>query len=120
MLDIGRFEALAQAIGRNDCCQVVDVFLGQARTLFETMRQEVADGDPETLARAAHTLKGSAVNLGALRLTELSGELVALARNEDRAGFRRLLSEVEGACRELGKELRRVLAEWAVDGQILR
>ncbi|MBV8951495.1 MAG: response regulator [Actinobacteria bacterium] len=59
---------------------LVDEYLNDATRLLASLRAAVAEGDPETIARAAHTLKGASANLGAAHLAELCARLEALGR----------------------------------------
>jgi HPt (histidine-containing phosphotransfer) domain-containing protein len=62
------------------------------------MRESVASGDTEALWRTAHSLKSSAGVLGAVRLSELCGEIEVASRG---AGIRRAGPLVETIGREV-------------------
>jgi|GEM_PF-1463314 PAS domain S-box len=55
-------------------------FTTEARRQLGLLREAVAEGDPQAIERAAHSIKGSSANLGATRLSELAGHLEELAR----------------------------------------
>ena len=55
-------------------------FTAEAWRQLEVLRESVAEGDPQTMERAAHSIKGASANLGATQLSELTGHLEALAR----------------------------------------
>jgi HPt (histidine-containing phosphotransfer) domain-containing protein len=69
------------------------------------MRRAIDERDINTLARSAHTLRGSSSNLGAVAVAEAALELERLARSEelDSAGeqFKVLESEIERLFSEL-------------------
>jgi two-component system, sensor histidine kinase and response regulator len=54
---------------------LIDMFLPNAETLFAQMRAGIAARNPGELEIAAHSLKGSASNLGATELTRLCKQL---------------------------------------------
>jgi len=59
----------------------VAMFTKNASLLLAELRVAAANADPERLATAAHQLKGSAVNAGAVPLSCLCAELETLVRN---------------------------------------
>src|SRR5262249_43629326 len=58
-------------------------FSAKAPEHLATMRDGLAAGQAEAVERAAHTLKGSAAQFGALRLSEECGAIEAFAREGD-------------------------------------
>jgi PAS domain S-box-containing protein len=74
--------------------RLIDSYLSDAPTLIRAIKQAAeADNRPD-LARAAHTLKSSSANLGALGLSNLCGELELTARNAN-GDTRQLVADVE-------------------------
>lgn len=59
---------------------VIDMFLEDAPLQVDAMRTAVATGDAEWLMRAAHTLKSTSLNLGALSLASVAGEIETCGR----------------------------------------
>ena len=58
-------------VGQPDAFEsLTTLFASSAVVLLETLREALASGDAEALGHAAHALKGSAANLGALRLAD--------------------------------------------------
>ncbi len=57
--------------------EVVELFLEDGPVRLEALRSALEEGVGESLARAAHTLKGTAANLGAQRLRQRCEELEA-------------------------------------------
>ena len=70
-LDAGDGELLAA---------VIREFVNDATQLLDTISAAIAEGDPHTVERKSHTLKGASLNLGAVTLTDLCGKLEALGR----------------------------------------
>ena len=73
------------------------------------MHEAMAEGDPETVERAAHSVKGSSANLGATRLTELCGRLEAFGRAGALGDVGTLVDEIDAefarVCAALDTEL---------------
>jgi HPt (histidine-containing phosphotransfer) domain-containing protein len=75
--------------------ELVDLFLEGAPPRLEQIRQAINDGP--MLAFHAHSLKSMSLNLGALRIIELSQKLEDLGRARNVHGAPALLSELETA-----------------------
>jgi signal transduction histidine kinase/DNA-binding response OmpR family regulator len=80
---------------------VVDAYLASSEELERELREATATDAPERLARAAHKLKSSSAQLGALRLASLCKELEALGRSGATAGAAEIVAR-------LGAELEQV------------
>jgi len=91
--------------------ELAEAFQFETPPLLETLRQAVAEGQPEQLRRAAHNLKGSSNNLGARTMAALSAELETLGKNGTVAGaagvVTRLEQEYQRVCRALATEIAR-------------
>ena len=100
---LDRLAALGAATGRDVVQPVVERFLTEAPRRLAEMRQALAKGDGATLVFAAHSLKGSSAQLGALLLAELCGEIEAggIALAAGRGG-------AETTLEEIARELERV------------
>jgi signal transduction histidine kinase/DNA-binding response OmpR family regulator len=85
--------------------QLVEAFESEAAEELEQIRSAVADADATGLVRAAHRLKGSALNLGCHAMADTAGELESLGRSGETAGadtlFERLHDQFEGTVAEL-------------------
>ena len=86
--------------------EMIALFLSVAPERMATARQAHEARDLPTLERAMHSLKGSAAQLGALRLQRLSGEGERLARLETLGGVPILMQKLD-------EELARV-REWLI------
>ena len=63
------------------------LFVASGEELLETLRHALACGDDVAIGHVAHTLKGSAANLGAVPLTEACRQLeAALSSGTDVVG----------------------------------
>ena len=85
---------------------VIDAYLTESPTLLENIRRAVADKDPKSLQRAAHTLKGPSHSLGCARVFECCWQLEQLGRNESTTGASQLLATLETEMEQLLEALR--------------
>ena len=60
--------------------EVVEAFLGDSPPRLQALRASLDRGDAEALGRAAHSLKGSSGNFGAMRMQTLCADIERLAR----------------------------------------
>jgi signal transduction histidine kinase/CheY-like chemotaxis protein len=91
--------ALARARGKRPLLRkVADLFLADCPGLLEQMRGALAAGDGPTLERAAHRMRGSAANLSAGRVDDLSGRL-------ETAGSEGRLDGADSVCDRLELEI---------------
>ncbi|MBB4127673.1 signal transduction histidine kinase/CheY-like chemotaxis protein/HPt (histidine-containing phosphotransfer) domain-containing protein [Xanthomonas translucens] len=77
VLEIAVLDELRELAGSATTAQIVDLFLDDAPQLIQRLEQAAAIPQPDPLRDAAHTLKSSAANVGALALS------AAAARIED-------------------------------------
>lgn len=78
-LDSGRLEDLQASMG-DDFTELIDVFLQSATELVDGLRDAAGSGDARAVFRAAHTLKSSASNVGAIELSRLARRLEVAAK----------------------------------------
>jgi DNA-binding response OmpR family regulator len=86
--------------------ELIDIFLTSAPELMQQMRRAVEDEDAAALHKAAHTLKGSSGQMGALRMQELCGTLETLAATGSLVGVEAPLSEVSVSFERAVSELK--------------
>jgi len=102
-LDPGVIERLRQLTppGEPDVlAEVLGIFLEEVPRRIQRLRIALAAGDIVEVARSAHSLKGSAGNIGAADLYDICTRLDAQARDGDLTGAGTLVDEM-GA--EFGK-----------------
>ncbi len=83
--------------------ELIDIFLDDTPVRLKSMQEAVLGGDAEGSEAAAHALKSSCAQLGALRLSEL-------CRQVEMAGKARDLTGMTDVAREAGEEYERVSA----------
>lgn len=76
---------------------LVELFFSRVPILIAEMMDASANGDAVVVAKSAHTLKGTAGNLGAVRLMKIAETLEHLGRAGKLDEAPRLLSEIQSA-----------------------
>jgi HPt (histidine-containing phosphotransfer) domain-containing protein len=88
--------------------KLVETFLRSASDIRVRIREGAASSDADTVARAAHQLKSSSAQVGAVRLSAVSKDLEASAREGSLEAVNALLDrferEFESACEALATE----------------
>jgi CheY-like chemotaxis protein/HPt (histidine-containing phosphotransfer) domain-containing protein len=85
--------------------ELVDLFRSDGGARLAALQASSVTGDVRALMAAAHTLKGSAGNLGGRRLAMLVGRLESAAKSGDLALVRTVLPQVEKAYEAFVKAL---------------
>ena len=86
--------------------QVLDMFMKQAPADIEEIRKSLEAGDFTALWKVAHKLKGTSLNIGALRLSAICKELEKKGRNLETAGLYGLVMQLETDYRSTIAELK--------------
>ena len=73
--------------------ELIDLFLTDAPGRVRDVETGLATGDIKLVERAAHTLKSSSANIGALTLSSICKRIEELARNQEKDAIKRLLAE---------------------------
>jgi HPt (histidine-containing phosphotransfer) domain-containing protein len=81
--------------------ELIDTYLDEGASLVDRLRTAAAVGSTDDLLRAAHSLKSSSMNVGALPLGELCRSLEADARTAD-------VPDARGRSEEIGTAFDRV------------
>ena len=74
--------------------ELLEAYLDDGPKRLDQMRSAFQDMDFETLASAAHTLKGSSSNMGAQELSEVCAEIEKLARSNSTDGLKEKVEEI--------------------------
>ena len=85
--------------------ELIELFLKDARPRLEKMEAAIAQKDNACLIAAAHTLKGSASNLGARNLAALCASLEKIAKTGDLSEAANILLDVRSEFHEVEKSL---------------
>jgi HPt (histidine-containing phosphotransfer) domain-containing protein len=92
---------LVQTGGHEVIADLIELFKQDVGQRLQALRQAVANGDMVAAAQQAHTIKGSAVQMGAHNLVTTCRHLELDAINHVTANLDRLLLEAEGELRVL-------------------
>ncbi len=76
---------------------LVELFFTRVPILIHEMQSANSQGDAVTLSKSAHTLKGTAGNLGAMRVMKLAELIEYHGRSGELSQLPKLLSEIESA-----------------------
>jgi HPt (histidine-containing phosphotransfer) domain-containing protein len=85
--------------------EIIDLFLTEAEGHLSKLRAAHADKDAKSFERAAHTLKGSSGNLGALTMSKMCSELQTVGREANWARAAEVMPALEAEYVEVRKEL---------------
>jgi len=86
--------------------RIIDAYLDDTPKVLEKMRQAMAADDMFEIAKAAHTLKSSSANVGAVEFSDRCKQLEASARRGSVGMVRELLSDVQVAYTSVESALR--------------
>jgi HPt (histidine-containing phosphotransfer) domain-containing protein len=86
--------------------ETTQLFLGDAARMVVAMKEGQAKGDANAVGRAAHRLKGAALNLGAAAVAAPAREIEERARRGDRSDVANLIATIEREVRCVGDFLR--------------
>ncbi len=89
--------------------KVLHIYLTNAPQLLETIRDAVAHSDALALQQAAHSLKSSSANVGALQLAAFSKEMEALGKTQNMIQAVSLLPTMEAEYAVVEQALQREL-----------
>ncbi len=76
--------------------ELVELFVSDAAPRLAALREAVENGNAEGIERTAHTLKGSAGNMGARRMSDIASELQDAGVSGDLSAAGALLERLEG------------------------
>lgn len=91
---------LQEPDGPDILAEIFNMFLGDAARRLDELQKALKDGDLQAIKRVAHTLKGTAGSVGAIRMSEQSLDIHEMASKENISG---ITSTVESLREELAK-----------------
>jgi HPt (histidine-containing phosphotransfer) domain-containing protein len=74
---------------------LVETFVNDSSQRLKTIAEAVASGDPEAIRRSTHSFKGSAANMGAIRLSQICKTLEELGASGEVNGTEQLLADLQ-------------------------
>ncbi len=90
-------EALAelQDVMEDEFELLIQTFLADSRSHIGALQKALSQSDADQLTRTAHSFKGSCINMGALRLSELCFQVEQSGKSGDLRAIATLLEQVE-------------------------
>jgi HPt (histidine-containing phosphotransfer) domain-containing protein len=92
------------------CRELLELFITDATRQASTVGVSVHAHDYDEVARTAHTLKGAAANVGAMRLAAKARELEVAAKEHDAGHSSQSVSDITDELQMLTEEAERYLA----------
>ena len=89
--------------------EILTLFLSEASPRIDRLRNAWTAGNIEEVHRTAHSLKGSAGNIGARRLQDVCGQLEDKGKSGDLSGVAPLVDALGAEFDKVEREIRRVL-----------
>ena len=87
--------------------EIVAGFVNEMPTLLAALREQVALGDPESIWKQAHKMKGSAANVGGELLADIASEIEQAGKAGDLEGIMRSIPELEMQSARLNEALQK-------------
>ena len=103
-----RIEAFSKLGGPSFVRDLVSLFVSGGQSTLARLRALIAANDHAVLRKEAHALKGSALNLGAVRCARAAQELEQAASANDAARWTPLLTALESELGEASAALERI------------
>ncbi len=104
-------EALKSMYGEDSVRELVEMSMGEAGKLVESLSENIPRKDIDGVTRDAHQLKGMASTMTLTKIFELSRDLEKAARVYDWDETMSLLQGIKGCLVELEEYLRPVLSD---------
>ena len=78
------FKELAENLGleEEEYLELIELFIETGMSDLNNLRSAIEGGSAEKAVRAAHSLKGAAINLGFIELSEIAKKIEEKARND--------------------------------------
>jgi len=102
--------ALQQPGSDNLLDTILEMYLAQSVELTAKIGRAVADSRADDLHEAAHSLKSSSANVGAMLVYELARELEAVGRGGDTGGAAELRDRLEVAVSDANTALASIIS----------
>jgi histidine phosphotransfer protein HptB len=90
--------------------EIISIYLEDTPKRLADLRTCLASGDVATFTRAAHTIKGSSANVGALALKAIAERLELISRKEGLGAVAPLIDDCQQEFARVTTELRKLSA----------
>jgi len=111
-IDFAVLESICEMAGNEASLlveEMINSYLDDTEVRLQTIAQAVIEADAESIFQAAHSMKSSSANLGAVNLAQLCEELEQLGRDKTIEGTEFLLSNAQSEFQQVEQELRSFL-----------
>jgi len=85
--------------------EIADIFVSSSRELLDELSAAVSNGDAQGVRARAHSIKGSAGNIGAAALQQLAASIECAGRDADLATAERLLPSLRRSLQQVNDAL---------------
>lgn len=104
---VKRLVEIGKASDKNFTAQLLEMFALQVPKLIATINDALNENDLDTVWKSAHKLKGTCLNIGAVKLSALCKEMEAKGRAKDSTGLKGIALQLEiefkAAVKDLGE-----------------
>jgi len=107
LFDVAKLEDIGSRLGASVVTDIARLFLRDAPERISAIRSAAGERDAESLRTAAHSLRGSAGTVGAVRMAALSKELEEMGASGALDGTRSLVGELDEAFLTTKREIER-------------
>jgi len=88
--------------------EIIGIYVEDTPSRIAELKKGMADGDVALFTRAAHTIKGSSANVGAVVLKGVAERMEMLSRREGLGAMPALVADCEAEFARAAAELRRL------------
>lgn len=85
--------------------ELIDIFLGQSQDLIDEIKSGAEKKDNQIITKAAHKLKGSCLNLGAMSMGEVCQDIEHTSRDNNLSDIELKINELMSLHKETCEEL---------------
>ncbi len=107
-IDLAMFDKLKQAMGEDYIGEMIDTYLMDTPKTIAKIRQALAEGKVDEMRRAAHSVKSTSANFGAIQFSSLAKDLEALGNANTLEGASELLARLETQYTQVAQDLQRM------------
>ncbi len=97
-------------MGADIFVELIQLYLEEAPNQIAEIKQQFASGNAKAMGEAAHSLKGSSLNLGANHLADICKQIELKGKRGDLSALEGLLDQLDQQYQEVQKELEHEIA----------
>ncbi|MGD0198448.1 MAG: Hpt domain-containing protein [Solirubrobacteraceae bacterium] len=86
-----------RGLGGEDLRDIVELYFADVEVQIERLRSSLDDGDAQSVAAAAHRIKGASLSIGAARVAALASDTEVAGKEGDLTPCPELVQTLEGA-----------------------